>query len=138
MVHSRVLIQVGCKILGLLFLVSGANMFALFFPQVISAIVKDGGPHVSAIYGSFAIPILSYIFAFIFLKYAGTIAEKLDSVKQDISISPDENWPTVLYNVGIRLIGVYVVIKGVPDIISQVSHTSFRYQTASKIPISTF
>ena len=134
MIHSRILIQVGCKIIGLFFLASAASMIA-FIPQGTLMILGEKGTPTSTIYSYFALPIMQFIFAFIFLKYAAPIAEKLDNSKQDISISPDENWPTTLYHVGIRLLGVYFVIKGLPDVIAQASHMLLRYETVSKLPI---
>ena len=73
----------------------------------------------SALYGYFALPFLYLIFAFVFIKYADAIAQKLDPVEGEIEISPDNDWPQVLYNVGTRLIGVYMVFTGMPKVINQ-------------------
>ncbi len=73
----------------------------------------------SEIYGYFALPFLYLIFAYIFLKYADAIARKLDPVERDIAISPDNDWPQVLYNTGVRLVGIYVVVTSVPEVINQ-------------------
>ena len=73
----------------------------------------------SALYGYFALPFLYLIFAFVFIKYADAIAQKLDPVEGEIEISPDNNWPQVLYNVGMRLIGVYMVVTGIPKVLNE-------------------
>ena len=71
------------------------------------------------IYGYFALPLLYLIFAYVFIKYADAIARKLDPVERDIAILPDNDWPQVLYNTGVRLIGIYVVVTSVPEVINQ-------------------
>ena len=105
MIHSHALIKVACKIFGLFFLVNVVSLLA-FTPQGIMMIQTDTST--SVIYGYFALPLLYLIFAYIFIKYADAIAQKLDPVEGEIEISPDNNWPQVLYNVGMRLIGVYI------------------------------
>lgn len=88
-----------------------------FIPQGIMMIQDDTWAR--EIYGYFALPFLYLIFAYILLKYADAIAEKLDPVEREIEISPDNNWSQVLYKTGMRLIGVYMVFTGVPKIIKQ-------------------
>ncbi len=116
MIHSHALIKVACKILGLMFLVNVVSWLG-FIPQGLIMIQPD--TPTSALYGYFALPFLYLIFAYIFLKYADAIAQKLDPVEREIEISPDNNWSKILYNVGMRLIGVYMVFTGVPKIIKQ-------------------
>ncbi|MDE2828730.1 MAG: hypothetical protein OXN20_01285 [Gemmatimonadota bacterium] len=116
MIHSHALIKVACKIFGLMFLVNVVSMLGLI-PQGFLMIQAD--TPTSGIYGYFALPLLYLIFAYIFLKYADAIAKKLDPVERDIAISPDHDWPQVLYNVGMRLIGVYMVVTGIPKVINQ-------------------
>ncbi len=117
MIHSHALIKVACKIFGLMFLVNVVSMLG-FIPQGIITVIEDGRG-ARDIYGYFALPLLYLIFAYIFLKYADAIAQKLDPVEREIEISPDNDWSQVLYNVGMRLIGVYMVFTGVPKIIKQ-------------------
>lgn len=116
MIHSHALIKVACKIFGLFFLVNVVSLLA-FTPQGIMMIQTDTSA--SALYGYFSLPFLYLIFAFVFIKYADAIAQKLDPVDGEIEISPDNNWPQVLYNVGMRLIGVYMVFTGVPKVINE-------------------
>ena len=116
MIHSHALIKVACKIFGLFFLVNVVSLLA-FTPQGIMMIQTDTSA--SALYGYFALPFLYLIFAFVFIKYADAIAQKLDPVEREIEISPDNNWSQVLYKTGMRLIGVYMVFTGVPKIIKQ-------------------
>lgn len=116
MIHSHALIKVACKIFGLFFLVNVVSLLA-FTPQGIMMIQTD--TPASAIYGYFALPFLYLIFAFVFIKYADAIAQKLDPVEREIEISPDNNWPQVLYNVGMRLIGVYMIVTGIPKVINE-------------------
>ena len=116
MIHSHALIKVACKIFGLFFLVNVVSLLA-FTPQGIMMIQTDTSA--SALYGYFALPFLYLIFAFVFIKYADAIAQKLDPVEGEIEISPDNDWPQVLYNVGVRLIGVYMVVTGIPKVINQ-------------------
>lgn len=116
MIHSHALIKVACKIFGLFFLVNVVSMLGLI-PQGFLMIQAD--TPASGIYISFALPLLFLIFAFVFIKYADAIAQKLDPVEREIEISPDNNWPQVLYKTGMRLIGVYMVFTGVPKIIKQ-------------------
>lgn len=115
MIHSHALIKVACKMFGLVFLVNAVIMLGLL-PQ--GLIIRQTELE-SAIYGHFALPLLYFICAYIFLKHADAIAQKLDPVEREIEISPDNNWPQVLYNVGVRLIGVYMVVTGVPKVINQ-------------------
>ncbi len=88
----------------------------------------------SVIYGYFALPFLYFIFAYVFLKYADAIAQKLDPVKRDIAISPDNNWPQILYNVGVRLIGIYMVFTGVPKVINEGIKIVASYQKSILAP----
>ena len=115
MIHSHALIKVACKIFGLIFLVQAGSVLGI---PLGFAMVQDD-VWARGIYGYIALPFLYLIFAYIFLKYADAIAQKLDPVERDIAISPDNNWSQVLYNVGMRLIGVYMVFTGVPKIIKQ-------------------
>lgn len=116
MIHSHALIKVACKIFGLMFLVNVVSMLGLI-PQGFLMIQAD--TPASGIYIYFALPFLYLIFAYVFIKYADAIAQKLDPVEREIEISPDNNWPQVLYKMGMRLIGVYMVFTGVPKIIKQ-------------------
>ncbi|MDE2801150.1 MAG: hypothetical protein OXI94_21010 [Gemmatimonadota bacterium] len=116
MIHSHALIKVACKIFGLMYLVGAVSALGII-PQGIMMIQTD--TLAGVIYGYFALPFLYLIFAYIFLKYADAIAQKLDPVERDIAISPDHDWSQVLYNVGMRLIGVYMVFTGVPKVISE-------------------
>ena len=125
MIHSHALIKVACKILGLVFLVHAVIMLG-FIPQ--GLIIRQTELK-SAIYGHFTLPFLYFIFAYIFLKYADAIAQKLDPVEQEIEISPDNDWSQVLYNVGMRLIGVYMVFTGIPKVINQGIIFLFLLQT---------
>ncbi len=124
MIHSHALIKVACKILGLSFLVSVVSWLG-FIPQALLMIQND--TPLSTIYGYFALPFLYLIFAYIFLKYADAIAQKLDPVEREIEISPDHDWPQVLYNAGMRLIGVYMVVTGIPKVINQGINIVARY-----------
>ena len=116
MIHSHALIKVACKILGLFFLIQVVTILG-FIPQ--SIIMIEDGLGAREIYGYIALPFLYLIFAYIFLKYADAIAQKLDPVEREIEISPDNDWSQVLYKTGMRLIGVYMVFTGVPKIIKQ-------------------
>lgn len=131
MIHSHALIKVACKIFGLFFLVNVVSLLA-FTPQGIMMIQTDMSA--SALYGYFALPFLYLIFAFVFIKYADAIAQKLDPVDGEIEISPDNNWPQVLYNVGMRLIGVYMVFTGVPKVISEGIKIVASYQKTILAP----
>ena len=117
MIHSHALIKVACKIFGLFFLIQVVTILG-FIPQGI-IMVQQEDTWVREIYGYFALPFLYLIFAYVFIKYADAIAQKLDPVEREIEISPDNNWSQILYNVGMRLIGVYMVFTGVPKIIKQ-------------------
>ena len=116
MIHSHALIKVACKIFGLFFLVNVVSLLA-FTPQGIMMIQTDTSA--SALYGYFALPFLYLIFAFVFIKYADAIAQKLDPIEREIEISPDNDWSQVLYKTGMRLIGVYMVVTGIPKVINQ-------------------
>ena len=116
MIHSHALIKVACKIFGLMFLVNVVSMLGLI-PQGFLMIQAD--TPASGIYIYFALPLLYLIFAYVLLKYADAIAQKLDPVEREIEISPDNDWPQILYNVGMRLIGVYMVFTGLPKVINQ-------------------
>lgn len=115
MIHSHALIKVACKIFGLMFLVHAVSIFGI---PLGFAMVQIDTP-LSAIYGYIALPFLYLIFAYIFLKFADSIAQKLDPVEREIEISPDNNWSQVLYKTGMRLIGVYMVFTGIPKVIDQ-------------------
>lgn len=116
MIHSHALIKVACKIFGLFFLIQVVTILG-FIPQGI--IMIEDGVGARDIYGYFALPFLYLIFAYVFIKYADAIAQKLDPVEGEIEISSDNNWPQVLYNVGMRLIGVYMVVTGMPKVINE-------------------
>ena len=131
MIHSHALIKVACKIFGLFFLVNVVSLLA-FTPQGIMMIQTDTSA--SALYGYFALPFLYLIFAFVFIKYADAIAQKLDPVEREIEISPDNNWPQVLYNVGVRLIGIYMIVTGVPKVISEGIKIVASYQKSILAP----
>ena len=117
MIHSHALIKVACKIFGLFFLIQVVTILG-FIPQGI-IMVQQEDTWVREIYGYFALPLLYLIFAYVFIKYADAIAQKLDPVEREIEISPDNNWSQILYNVGMRLIGVYMVFTGVPKVINE-------------------
>ena len=131
MIHSHALIKVACKIFGLFFLVNVVSTLGII-PQGIMMIQTDTSAGV--IYGYFALPFLYLIFAYIFLKYTDAIAQKLDPVEREIEISPDNNWPQVLYNVGMRLIGIYMVVTGVPKVISEGIKIVASYQKSILAP----
>ena len=116
MIHSHALIKVACKIFGLMFLVNVVSMLGLI-PQGFLMVQADTPASGTYIY--FALPLLWLIFAYVLLKYADAIAQKLDPVEQEIEISPDNNWSQVLYKTGVRLIGVYMVFTGVPKVINE-------------------
>ena len=131
MIHSHALIKVACKIFGLFFLVNVVSLLA-FTPQGIMMIQTDTSA--SALYGYFALPFLYLIFAFVFIKYADAIAQKLDPVEREIEISPDNNWPQVLYNVGVRLIGIYMIVTGLPKVINEGIKIVASYQKSILAP----
>lgn len=131
MVHSHALIKVACKIFGLMFLVNVVSMLGLI-PQGFLMIQAD--TPASGIYISFALPLLFLIFAFVFIKYANAIAQKLDPVGREIEISPDNNWPQVLYNVGVRLIGIYMIVTGLPKVINEGIKIVASYQKSILAP----
>ena len=168
MIHMRALIEIACKILGLMFLIWGINASA-FIPvgwlmrpddeateqqMTISDLTEvqlmrpddeateqviqdeDEGERVKrtiAIYKRLTMPILYFLFAFVFLKYADTIAHLLGRKDWHISIFSHGDWSQVLYNMGILLIGVFMVVKGVPRVIH--SGTSFfAFSQVSLIP----
>ena len=131
MIHSHALIKVACKIFGLMFLVNVVNMLGLI-PQGFLMIQAD--TPASGIYISFALPLLFLIFAFVFIKYADAIAQKLDPVEREIEISPDNNWPQVLYNVGVRLIGIYMIVTGLPKVINEGIKIVASYQKSILAP----
>ena len=131
MIHSHALIKVACKIFGLMFLVNVVSMLGMI-PQGFLMIQAD--TPTSAIYIYFALPLLFLIFAYVLLKYADAIAQKLDPVKRDIAISPDNNWSQVLYNVGVRLIGIYMIVTGVPKVISEGIKIVASYQKSILAP----
>ena len=86
-----------------------------------------------AIYRQITMPIFYFIFAFVFLKYAPVIAEKLDHKDLRISIFSHDDWPQVLYNLGILIIGFYMVFKGVPRVIDLVIPV-FSFLKISLVP----
>lgn len=131
MIHSHALIKVACKIFGLFFLVNVVSMLGLI-PQGFLMIQAD--TPTSGIYISFALPLLFLIFAFVFIKYADAIAQKLDPVEREIEISPDNNWPQVLYNVGVRLIGIYMIVTGLPKVINEGIKIVASYQKSILAP----
>ena len=131
MIHSHALIKVACKIFGLMYLVGAVSTLGII-PQGIMMIQTDTSA--SVLYGYFSLPFLYLIFAFVFIKYADAIAQKLDPVKREIEISPDNNWPQVLYNVGVRLIGVYMVFTGVPKVINEGIKIVASYQKSILAP----
>ena len=114
-----------------MFLVNVVSMLG-FIPQGFLMIQAD--TPTSAIYIYFALPLLFLIFAYVLLKYADAIAQKLDPVKRDIAISPDNNWSQVLYNVGVRLIGIYMIVTGVPKVISEGIKIVASYQKSILAP----
>lgn len=135
MIPMRALIEIACKILGLMFLIWGINASA-FIPvgrlmrpdddaaeQVIQDEDMDESAKTIAIYRGIAMPFLYFVFAFVFLKYADTIAQQLGRKDWHISIFLSGDWSQVLYNMGILLIGVFMVVMGVPRVIH--SGTSF-------------
>ncbi len=131
MIHSHALIKVACKILGLTFLVNVVSMLGII-PQGFLMIQAD--TPASGIYGYFALPFLYIIFAFVFIKYADAIAQKLDPVEREIEISPDNNWPQILYNVGVRLIGIYMIVTGLPKVINEGIKIVASYQKSILAP----
>ncbi len=131
MIHSHALIKVACKIFGLFFLVNVVSLLGII-PQGFLMIQAD--TPASGIYISFALPLLFLIFAFVFIKYANAIAQKLDPVEREIEISPDNNWPQVLYNVGVRLIGIYMIVTGLPKVINEGIKIVASYQKSILAP----
>ena len=167
MIHMRALIEIACKILGLMFLIWGINASA-FIPvgwlmrpgddateqqmtisdltevqlmrpdddateQVIQDEDEDETAKTIAIYKRLTMPILYFVFAFVFLKYADTIAQQLGRKDWHISIFLPGDWSQVLYNMGILLIGVYMVVKGVPRVIHS-GASFFAFGQVSLIP----
>ena len=131
MIHSHALIKVACKIFGFMYLVGAVSTLGII-PQGIMMIQTDTSAGV--IYGYFALPLLYLIFAYVFIKYAAAIAQKLDPVEREIEISPDNDWSQVLYNVGVRLIGVYMVFTGVPKVINEGIKIVASYQKSILAP----
>ena len=78
-------------------------------------------------------PILYFVFAFVLFKYAPVIAKKLDHKDLRISIFSHGDWLQVLYNLGILLIGFYMVFKGVPRAIDLVIPV-FSFLKISLVP----
>lgn len=145
MIHMRALIEIACKILGLMFLIWGINASA-FIPvgwlmhpgddateQVIQDEDEDETAKTIAIYRGIAMPILYFAFAFVFLKYADTIAQQLGRKGWHISIFLPGDWAQVLYNMGILLIGVFMVVMGVPRVIHS-GASFFAFGQVSLIP----
>ena len=156
MIHARALIEIACKLLGLVFLTWGINTSA-FIPEGLSMLQNDDATEkviqedeaelmlqdededenemakTIAIYRQITMPIFYFIFAFVFLKYAPVIAEKLDHKDLRISIFSRDDWLQVLYHLGILLIGIYMVVLGVPRVLRSGS-AFLAYDQVSLIP----
>ena len=157
MIHARALIEIACKILGLTFLIWGINASA-FIPigelmrqdeDEAEQVVQDEDEmewmlrdedededeiaKAIAIYRQITMPILYFVFAFVFFKYAPVIGKKLDHKDRRISIFSHGDWLQVLYNTSILLIGFYMVVMGVPRAINS-GIAFFSFDQISLIP----
>lgn len=90
-----------------------------------------------AFYKRITMPILYFVFAFVFFKYAPVIGKKLDYKDRRISIFSHGDWLQVLYNTSILLIGFYMVFKGMPRVINLVIPV-FSFLEISLVPAHTW
>lgn len=161
MIHARALIQIACKILGLTFLIWGINASASIPIGELMRQDEDEAEQVTqdedemewmlldedededeiakaiAFYKRITMPILYFVFAFVFFKYAPVIGKKLDYEDRRISIFSHDDWLQVLYNTGILLIGFYMVFKGMPRVINLVIPV-FSFLEISLVPAHTW
>lgn len=125
MISKRDILEIACKVLGLLCLIWG---IAYFSPVVFMS-------QRSLLYMAF--PSVFYLIsAFILLKWSSGIASFLMNEDKPVELGVREGWKKSLYTLCLRVVGAVVFIKGVPRIIGAILQIVFRSRIPNVTPVS--
>ena len=120
MITIREILALSCKVLGLGYLVSGVSII----PQLIAELVAKPSQDDSCYFwfnpGVFFMPVVLVVSAFLLLKYSENISAFLVREDKSIQINLGENWQGSLYTLCLRVVGVVVIVGGIPDLFEQI------------------
>ncbi len=124
MAGKRDLVEVACKVMGVLC----ALRSALMIPWAVGGLrsLGKGGLDVTMVICNIAMVVLPLLAAVLLLKCSQRIAAHLIPVDSSLSISSGSNWQRDLYSMCLRVVGAVVLVKGIPELIRLVSATISR------------
>ena len=116
MTAKRDVLEICCKILGLMCLVHGVTLLAPAIATLAGWI--KGSEEVP---WSFGIPLMSgvqFAVAFVLIKHSKRIASLLMREDAAIQIAVGEGWERPVYSLSMRIVGAVMLIKGIPQLVS--------------------
>jgi hypothetical protein len=134
MSNTKEIVGIACKLLGLLFLVSGISTFPML-AQGIVTLTQEGQKQVGIPLGYLFVPIIQFAAAGIFLIYSEAIATRVIKAEPEDEPLLDGPWQKGFYEICIRLIGIYVVTQAVPNVVNQLIYIISLSQSQPNIPI---
>ena len=125
MISKRDILEISCKVLGLLCLIWSIPYFSTV------AFMSRG---------SFAYMVGPFVFylisAFILLKWSRSIASLLAREDQPVELGTDKGWQKPLYTLCLRVVGAVACIKAVPAVIGAILRILFRSRISSITPVA--
>lgn len=115
MTTKRDVLEICCKVLGLMCLIYGVGFMPSMVSEVVGWINHGGG--LSSSFGMPYVAAVQFVAAFFLLKYAGRIASLLMREDSTVQIGVGRDWKRSIYLLAMRVVGAVALIKGIPDLI---------------------
>ncbi len=117
---KRDILEISCKVLGLVCLIWGIS-YIPFATSIVARLVKrtlaatnDQAPRNFAM---IAIPVVQFLSAFFLLKCSKGIASLLIRDDGPVQISVGKDWQKPLYTLCLRVVGAVMVVKAIAELI---------------------
>lgn len=125
MISKRDILEISCKLLGLLCLIWGIPYFS-----PVAFVSRHSWPY---LVGPFVLYLVS---AFILLKWASGIASLLMREDEPVEPTAGKDWKKSLYTLCLRVVGAVVFTKAIPGIVRAILQIVFRSRIPNVTPVS--
>ncbi len=134
MAGKRDLVEVACKIVGVLCVLRGV----LRLPWAVSGVrmLADKPPDTPQVICNIAVVVLPLLAAVLLLKYWQRIAALLIPVDGSLSTDAGPDWQRDLYTLCLRVVGAVVLVRGIPDLLHLISAAISHKLPGAMAPVS--
>jgi hypothetical protein len=125
MISKRDILEISCKVLGLICLIRGIVYLSPVAFMNLSSFAYLVGPFVFHLAS-----------AFILLKWSRNIASFMVREDQPVELKVEGDWQRPVYTLCLRVVGAVVCIKAVPTIIRAISEIILRSRIPNATPVT--